>query len=183
METNESIGKNWWKLLLRGIFAVLFGVLAFALPGVALGMLTLLFGLYVLADGIVEIGYAFSSRDWWMLIPGFLGMAVGVYSLAYPEITALSLPLIIGGWAIVRGVIDIVTAIWRRKQITGEWLMILGGVLSIILGLAIAVFPIAGVVAMAWMIGAFFIVFGAIMIIDGFQMHSRTNQIREVSHT
>jgi uncharacterized membrane protein HdeD (DUF308 family) len=182
METNESIGKNWWKLLLRGIFAVLFGLLAFAMPGVTLGILALLFGLFVLADGIVEIGYAFASQDWWMLIPGFLGIAIGLFSVFYLEITTISLPLVIGAWAVIRGVIDIITAIRLRKQISGEWLMILGGILSIIVGLAMAVFPVAGAVALAWMIGALFVSIGVIMIIDAFHIHSRANEIRKGSH-
>ena len=111
MQTIESIGKNWWKLLLRGILAVLFGVLAFAMPEVTVGLLALLFGLFVLADGIVETGYAFSTRDWWMLIPGFLGIAAGFLSLYYLQITAFVLLLIIAVWAIARGIVDIVTAI------------------------------------------------------------------------
>jgi uncharacterized membrane protein HdeD (DUF308 family) len=160
----------------------LFGLLAFTMPGVTVWTLALLFGLFVLADGIIEIGYAFASRDWWMLIPGFLGMAVGIFSVVYPEITAFALLLLIAAWAIIRGVLDIVTAIQLRKRITGEWLMILGGMLSIIVGLAIAVFPAAGMAAMVWLIGAYAFVLGVIMIVTAFRIHSGENKVHEVSH-
>lgn len=182
METIETIGKNWWKLLLRGILAVLFGLLAFAMPQVSFGVLALLFGLFVLADGIVEIGYAFSSRDWWMLIPGFLGIAAGLFSVFYLPVTAFVLLLIIGAWAVTRGILDIVTGIRMRKQISGEWLMILGGLLSVIVGLAIVAFPIAGVVAVGWLIGAYAFVLGVIMVTTSLRIHSRANRVRRVSH-
>lgn len=182
MQTIESIGKNWWKLLLRGILAVLFGVLAFAMPEVTVGLLALLFGLFVLADGIVETGYAFSTRDWWMLIPGFLGIAAGFLSLYYLQITAFVLLLIIAVWAIARGIVDIVTAIQVRKQMTGEWVMIIGGLLSIIVGLAVAIFPIAGAVAMGWMIGAYAFVLGVMMIVTALRIHNRASRMHEVSH-
>lgn len=178
METIETIGKSWWKLLLRGILAVLFGLLTFAMPELTFGLLALLFGLFILADGIVEIGYAFSSRDWWMLIPGFLGIAIGVLAVFYLEITAFVLLLIIAAWAITRGVFDIVTAIQLRKQISGEGLLILGGVLSILVGLAITVFPTVGAVAMVWLIGAYAFVSGVIMIATAFRIHARANKVR-----
>ena len=183
MDTNETIGKNWWKLLLRGILAVLFGVLAFVTPETTFGLLALLFGLFVLADGIIEIGYAFSTRDWWMLIPGFLGIAAGFFSVFYVQITALVLLMVIAFWAIARGILDIVAAIQLRKQITGEWLMILGGVLSIGVGLMIAVFPATGAVVMGLVIGAYAFVLGVIMITAAFRIRSEESEVGEVSHT
>jgi uncharacterized membrane protein HdeD (DUF308 family) len=171
------LSRNWWALALRGLFAVLFGIMAFAWPGITLGALVLLYGAYALADGVFAIVAAVTgtprSLPWWALLAeGVAGIAVGVLTFVWPVITGLVLLYLIAAWAVVTGVFEIVTAVRLRKEIRGEWLMALSGVLSILFGLALAVFPGAGALAVVWLIGAYAITFGVLLMILGFQLRA-----------
>ncbi|MDB6122359.1 MAG: hypothetical protein JWQ71_1352 [Pedosphaera sp.] len=175
-DTNTNSGNfanvltnSWWLLALRGIAAVLFGVLAFIWPGITLLTLTLLFGAYALAHGILALVMAFKwskggrhSRG--LLFEGIVSIAAGIIAFLWPGITTLTLLFLIAAWAIVNGVLEIVAAIRLRKVIRGEWLLILAGILSLIFGLVILAQPIVGALAVVWWIGSFAIVFGALLI-------------------
>ena len=130
---------NWWAFVLRGIFAILFGILTFILPGMALITLIFLWGFYALADGVFNLVAAFrhenTQRHWWaLLIEGIMSIAAGVIAFTLPGITALALLVVIAFWAIATGVMEIIAAVRLRRQIQGEWMLSLAGVISILFG-------------------------------------------------
>jgi uncharacterized membrane protein HdeD (DUF308 family) len=166
----EAFAKNWWVLLLRGICAVLFAVMAFTLPGLTLVTLVLLYGVYALADGLTALWVGGQARAWWFMLLGTIGMIVGILTFAYPGITAVALLYLIAAWAIVRGVFEIVTAIQLRKEISNEWLLILSGILSVLFGVALVAQPAAGALAVVWIIGTYALIFGLMMIVLAFRL-------------
>lgn len=168
---------NWWALALRGLVAVLFGVLAFVMPGITLTALVFLWGAYAISDGILSIiaGFRAPKGDnrWWLsLLRGVFGVIAGVLAFVMPGITALFLLLLIAFWAVVTGILEIVAAIQMRKYITGEWLMVLSGIASIIFGVLLFINPSAGALAVIWIIGSYAFIFGILMIILGFKLRS-----------
>jgi len=168
------IARNWWMLVLRGACAILFGVLAFTWPGVTLGALVLLWGVYAFADGILAFAAAFSGAagtPWWVLIlEGLVSIAAAAAAVLYPGITAIVLLYVIAAWAIVTGVFEIAAAIQLRKEIEGEIWLGLAGLASIFFGLALFARPGAGALAVVWIIGAYAIVFGALLVALGFRV-------------
>jgi len=166
--TSHAFAKSWWLVLLRGIFAILFGLLAFVWPGLTLVALVLLYGIYAMADGAVALYAALAGGGpvsrWWLLFAGLLGLAVGVITLAWPGITALALLVCIAVWALVRGVFEIVSAIQLRKVIDNEWWLVASGVLSVLFGLVVLMAPGAGAIALVWVIGAYSIAFGCLLV-------------------
>jgi uncharacterized membrane protein HdeD (DUF308 family) len=165
-----DFAKNWWVLLIRGILAVLFAVVAFALPGLAVVTLVLLFGIYAFADGLTALWIGAGARAWWFMLLGILGVIVGVFTFIYPGITAVALLYLIAAWAVVRGIFEIVTAIQLRREISNEWLLILAAVLSICFGLILVANPGAGALAVVWIIGAYAFIFGLMMIVLAFRL-------------
>ncbi|MBV8678596.1 MAG: HdeD family acid-resistance protein [Planctomycetaceae bacterium] len=182
------LARNWWALVLRGLFAVLFGIIALAWPGITLGALVLLYGAYALADGVFAIASVMAGRTWgrpwWsLLVEGLVGIAVGIMTFAWPGITALVLLYLIAAWAFVTGIFEIVAAIRLREEIRGEWLLALSGILSVLFGVALVIWPGAGALALIWVIGAYAIAFGVLMIALGFRLRSwsRRESIRATS--
>ena len=133
----EGFGRNWWGLLLRGILAILFGVMAFVMPSLTLLTLALIYGAYALLDGIVSIWFGASSHAWGLVMFGLLGIGIGIYTLYVPWGTAVALLYMIGAWAVLRGVFEIVTAIQLRKEIDNEWSLVMSGIISIVLGFSL----------------------------------------------
>jgi uncharacterized membrane protein HdeD (DUF308 family) len=168
----QGLAKNWWMLLLRGIAAIIFGVLAFILPGLTLLTLIVLYGIYVLFDGVMAIGAAIWGESgaisagprWWLAIVGVLGILAGLLTFLWPGITALVLLMFIGAWSLLNGIFTIVGAIRLRKEIDDEWWLILSGALSVLFGLAVLIWPGAGALAVVWMIGTYAILFGALLV-------------------
>jgi uncharacterized membrane protein HdeD (DUF308 family) len=166
---------KWWLFALRGLLAVIFGILAFVWPGLTLQALVLLFGAYALVDGIfavtagiVSIG---SFRRWWaVLLEGMAGIIVGLTAFFWPNITGLVFLYFIAAWAVVTGVFEIVAAIQLRSVISGEWRMVLSGILSILFGVLLFVFPGAGALSLVWLIGFYAIVFGITLIVFAFRL-------------
>jgi uncharacterized membrane protein HdeD (DUF308 family) len=157
--------QNWWLFLVRGIAAIAFGVISIVWPDISLTAIAILFGIYALIDGAGAIWAAFqkgldTQHRWFFGLEGVAAIIVGVISLVIPEITALSLVILIGIWGIATGVAEIGAAIRLRKMIQDEWVLGLLGVLSILTGVVILVWPDAGAVAIAWVIGVYAIVFG-----------------------
>lgn len=166
----NAFASHWWVLLLRGIAAVLFGILAYRWPGLTLVALIFLYGAYALVDGVTAIFVAGSARAWWMVFAGVLGIIAGVLTFIFPGITAFWLLILIASWAVVRGLFEIVTAIQLRKELTNEWMLILGGIFSIIFGVLLFLNPAAGALTMVWLIGAYTLVFGIMMIVLSFRL-------------
>jgi len=167
--------RNWWALALRGVFAILFGVMALVWPGLTLATLILLFGAYALVDGIFAIvngirSYGERERWWVTLLEGIAGILIGIVTFFWPDLTALTLLTIIGVWAIFTGVTEIVGAIQLRKVIEGEWMYILGGIASVVFGALVILFPGAGALSLTWLIGIYAIIFGALFIILAFRL-------------
>ena len=162
--------RNWWVLAIRGVVAVLFGICAFIWPGLTIAVLVLLWGAFALVDGIFAIVSGASSR-WWSLVAfGVLGVIAGLVALFMPGITAFALLMVIAAWAIVRGVLDIVAAIQLRRELTGEWLLALGGVASIVFGILIVMFPLSGALAVVWLIGLQALIVGVVLIALAFRL-------------
>ena len=171
------VANRWWVVLLRGICAVVFGILAFVWPGLTLLSLVLLYGAYALVDGLLSIacGVAGSAapRSWWVMITvGLLGVAAGIVTFLYPGITAVVLLVIIAFAAIGRGVFEIATGIRLRKEIEGEFWLILGGVLSLVFGVFLLLRPGVGALAVVWLIGAYAIVFGIVAMMLSFRLRA-----------
>lgn len=170
-----TLARNWWAIALRGLVAVLFGIAAFAWPGLTLLVLVWLFGIYALLDGIFSLISAVTNRAendrWWLLLlEGIVGIAAGIIAILWPGITAFALLYLIAAWAIITGVLEIITAIRLRQEIEGEWLMALSGLLSLVFGILLVIWPGAGVLAVIWLIAAYAIAFGIFLIILGFRM-------------
>ena len=174
------LARYWWALALRGLFAVLFGLLTFFIPGITVLALVLLFGVYALLDGIFDIVSAFrsSSHHWALVVEGIVGIIVGILTLMWPGITGMVLLYLIAFWAIFTGVLEIVAGIRLRAAIAKEILLILMGVLSLLFGLLIIVFPGAGALAVAFWIGAYAVIFGIMLIALAF----RLRRFRQVEH-
>src|SRR4051794_25423120 len=147
MAVDTRLTEHWWVFGLRGLAAVLFGILAFAWPGVTLAVLVLFWGAFALVDGVLALISAFRTNNdhrWALLAEGILGIIAGVVTFLWPGLTALVLVYIIAAWALVTGVLEIVAAVRLRRVIEDEWWMILSGVASVIFGLVIAIAPGAG---------------------------------------
>jgi len=165
----HAMAKGWWLVLLRGIAAIVFGVLAFVWPGLTLLTLVLFYGAYALIDGVVALISAFSGGakpvpTWWLILVGLFGIAAGLVTFLWPGITALVLIIFIGVWSIAHGIFEIVGAIKLRKEIDNEWWLILAGALSVLFGIVVLALPGAGALALIWVIGAYAIVFGVLLV-------------------
>jgi uncharacterized membrane protein HdeD (DUF308 family) len=176
-ETHNSntLGHNWWMLALRGLVAIIFGVLAFVLPGMTLLTLVFLFGAYAIVNGVLALVHAFSAPKGYprfgaLMVTGIISIAAGVLAFIWPGITALSLVLLIAAWAIVNGVFEIATAIRLRRVIAHEWLLALAGVLSVLLGIVMLLQPGVGALALVWWIGGFAIAFGVLLVALAFRV-------------
>jgi len=167
---------SWWSLVLRGLAGVAFGVLSFVAPGISLAALVLCFGAYAFVDGIFSLVMAFrkSERGRWgaLLLQGIIGIAAGVATLLLPIVTALALVYLVATWAIMTGVLEIISAVRLRKVIQGEWLLGLSGLLSVALGVSLALFPGPGALALMIWIGAYAVVSGTFLIALGVRARS-----------
>src|SRR5579884_3566768 len=170
-----TLQHHWWALAVRGVAAIIFGLLTFFAPGITIAVLVLWFGAYALVDGIFSIVAALRMPDghsrWGsLLVEGVVGIAAGIVTFLWPAITTAALIFLIAGWAIVTGILEIAAAIRLRRIITGEWALIALGALSILFGLFLAVAPLAGALAIALWIGVYAIIFGALMLVLAFRM-------------
>ena len=171
----ETLAHNWWTYVLRGVAAIIFGLLAYFWPAITFAVLVLFFGAYALWDGVFALINAFRTggdRRWALILEGIAGIAAGLITFFWTGAASLALLLVIGAWAIVTGIFEIVAAIRLRKEIEGEWLLLLSGVVSVLFGIAVAIWPAAGLVAVTWMIGAYAIIFGVLLIVLGFRLRT-----------
>jgi uncharacterized membrane protein HdeD (DUF308 family) len=171
----NTLSRNWWTFIGRGLFAILFGALALALPQLTLIAMVWMFGAYITVDGLFQVVSAITRREefdrWWLiLLEGIFGVVFGLITFVWPGITALVLFMMAVVWAFVTGVLEIAAAIQLRRVIENEWLLAFSGILSIILGVAMLVWPGAGVLAFAWLIGIYAIIFGITLIALGIRL-------------
>jgi uncharacterized membrane protein HdeD (DUF308 family) len=178
------LSRNWWAIALRGVAAIIFGVLTFVMPGITLAVLVLLFGAYALVDGIFTLvavarGQAVDRGEprWMLVLEGVVSIAAGLVAFLWPGLTTLALVYLIGAWAIVTGVLEVVAAVRLRQQIENEWWLGLSGALSIVFGVLVMAAPGAGALAMVFWIGAYAIVFGALLVGLAFRLRSVRSRI------
>ena len=172
----DELIRYWWAVALRGVLAVLFGLVALVWPDITLIVLVALFGAYVLVDGVIALGMAVfggtqaARRRGWLIFEAVTGIAVGVITFIWPDITALALLMVIAAWALITGVVEILAATRLRRELEGEWLLAVSGVASIVFGLLLTMRPSAGAVAVVWLIGAYAILFGAVLVALGLRL-------------
>ena len=165
-----ALAENWWLLLLRGLAAIAFGVIAFFWPGITLVALTYLWGAYALVDGVVAIWAAFNASGddagprWWLGLSGIVSILAGIVAFVYPGLTALVLLVVIAVWAIIIGVLQLYAATQLRKVINNEWWLILSGLLSIAFGAVLIAWPGTGALGVIWTIAWFAVFFGCMFI-------------------
>ena len=173
----ETLKRHWWVPVIRGIAAIVFGVIAFAYPGLTLATLVIFFGAWVLIDGVFRAAGAIAGRtsdpEWgFHLIIGIVGIIIGFLTFHAPLITALALIIYIAAWALMIGATEIALAIKLRREIKGEWFLILMGLASILFAVLILWNPAPGALALLWLIGSYAIVFGILGVIFGFRLRS-----------
>jgi uncharacterized membrane protein HdeD (DUF308 family) len=178
-----NLARAWHWIVLRGVFAVLFGIFAFIWPGITLAALVLVWGAYAITDGVMALIAAFTMHEEGkpmasLIVVGILGIAAGVVTFIWPGMTALVLLLFIASWAVLMGVFQIAAAIRLRKHIEHEWLFALSGVVSILFGVRLMFLqPMAGALAVVWLIGGFAILFGILLIALGFKLKGLAGRI------
>jgi uncharacterized membrane protein HdeD (DUF308 family) len=180
-----TLARNWWVLVVRGVLAVVFGILAFVWPGATVGALVILFGAFMFVDGVFALVAAWRRAEqrtsWWtVLLEGLAGIAIGIITFVWPEVTAFALLYLIAAWAFVTGVLEIFAAIRLRKEIRGELILGLIGVASIVFAVLVVLFPGEGAVAIVWAIGAYATVFGILLIVLGLRLR-RVNRELEAA--
>ena len=166
------LGHAWWMLALRGAAGFVFGVLALAMPGLTLAFLVALYAAYAIVGGVGAISGAIRHRRdtpaWWVpLLLGLCSVAAGVIAIFLPAITALVLVLVMGVNAVATGVFDLITAFRLRGRFRGTWLLYLSGILSLVFGVLVLAWPGAGALALVWMIAAYTIFTGALLLVLG----------------
>jgi len=174
---NVALAQNWWSLVIRGLVGICVGVIAFVWPGITLAALVLLFGAYALIDGVVSLAGAVKAarahERWLVLVlEGIAGIVSAAITVLWPGVTAFALIWIIAAWALATGLFEIAAAIRLRKHIAGEWLLALSGVVSILFGFLMIVFPLAGALAIAYMVGTYAFVFGVLLVALGFRLRN-----------
>lgn len=170
-----NLTQNWWMIVLRGVLAILFGLTAFLWPGLTWLTLVLLFGVYALVDGVIAVVTGVTrikdTPRWWVfLLEGLISIAAGTVAVLRPGLTSFVLLAMIAAWAVLTGILEIAAAIRLRREINNEWLLILGGLLSIGLGVLLILQPLAGGLALIWTIGVYAVVFGVLLIALGLRL-------------
>src|SRR6266545_5028324 len=173
----ETLKRHWWVSVIRGVAAIVFGVIAFAYPGLTVATLVLFFGAWVLIDGVFRvvgaIGHHASDPEWgFHLIIGIVGIIIGFLTFHAPQITALALIIYIGAWALMIGATEIALAIKLRREIKGEWFLILMGLVSIVFAVMLLWNPAVGAAALIWIMAWYAVILGVLGIIFGFRLRS-----------
>ncbi len=176
------VQRNWWIMALRGLLAIIFGLVALVAPGIALLAFIYVFAAYAIVDGGIAIITAIQERDllyrWgWILFEGILSILVGIIAFANPGVTALVLLYFIAAWAIVTGVMEIVAAFAIREFVSREWVLALAGILSVSFGVILFFFPGTGILSILWLVGIYGIVFGLLFIVRAFQLRSWASSV------
>jgi uncharacterized membrane protein HdeD (DUF308 family) len=165
---------NWWVLALRGVLAILFAIIAFALPFVAATAILLVFAAYAFIDGIFALVAGVRAarqhgRSAPLLIEGVLNVLIGVFFFLWPGAALLAFVWLIAIWAVVTGVLLIAAGVALIRH-SGEWLLILGGIISVLLGIVLFFAPGAGIVAISWWLGVYALLFGIALLIAAFRI-------------
>jgi uncharacterized membrane protein HdeD (DUF308 family) len=182
MNMKIALISNWWALVLRGLAGIAFGILTFAWPGITLLALVLLFGAYALVDGVISLTGAIravTSHERWgvLVMEGITGILAAILTVVWPGITMVGLVFLVAAWALVTGALETMAAIRLRRQVRGEWLLLLTGIASMMFGFLLMIAPIAGALVIAIWIGAYALVFGALLVALGFRLRSWSRHV------
>ncbi len=162
-----ALARNWWSLLIRGIAAILFGLGTFIWPEATLMFLAAIYGAFALIDGVLALWAAVFSgaaSRWWLFVVGILGIVVGLTTMLYPGLSAITLMYFIAVWAVASGLLQLIGAFQLRKEIDDEWMLIGGGILLIIFGLLLFVEPTAGTLGVLLIIGGCAVAYGLFLL-------------------
>lgn len=168
-----TLSRNWWATVLRGLAAIGLGVFAWARPDIFWASLVLVFAVYFVVDGVFAMVAAFKgeSGDRWLhLLEGVVGIGAGAIVLIYPDLAGTAIVLVAGIWAVVTGALEVLSAVRLRREIDNEWLLGIGGALSIILGVILIARPQFGQVTTTYVLGTYGIMFGAVLVLLGFRL-------------
>ena len=179
---SDTLAHNWWLLALRGLVAIIFGILAFIWPASTLLGLMILFGAFAFVNGILSLMLAAKAPKGYprfgsLILGGILGIIAGVVTFFWPALTAAGLLILIAAWAILTGILEIIAAIKLREVITGEWLFVLAGLASVVFGVVLLLLPGPGALALVWLIGAYAIVWGVLLLILAFKLRRFVREI------
>ena len=174
---NTALGRNWGLIAARGVLAIVFGLYALFAPGLALGMLVMLFGAVVLVGGILAIVGAVRRRASHrpagpIMVEGIVCVAFGLLALLKPGPTAVGSLFVVSAFAIVSGVLHIVAGVQMRHEAPGEWVLILSGILTTVFGVLMVLLPWAGLLSLIWLIGAYSLFFGFLFLFFGFRLRA-----------
>ena len=169
---------NWWALAVRGVLAVVFGILALSWPGITLWVLALVYGAYALADGVFALTAAIAGtaarRPWGMLLlEGIVGILIGLFAVLWTPAVAAALAYLVAFWAVVTGILEVLAAIRLRQHITSEWALVVGGVLSVLLGVFLVVWPPLLAVFLGW----YALLWGVLVLILAFRLRQWSRQL------
>ncbi len=183
MSLLNQLSRTWWLFLIRGILAILFGVLALLKPGLTMEALLLYIGAWFLVDGVFRLFAAFSSNtpkdDKWLVgIGGALGILLGILTFTSPLATGLAILMFIAAWAIIGGGFEIYTALKLRHEIEGEWLLVLLGAISILFGIYCVYAPLVSAVGITMALGLFALAIGVFNIIFAFKIKGFAGRVR-----
>jgi uncharacterized membrane protein HdeD (DUF308 family) len=179
-----ELTRTWWILAVRGLVAVVFGLLALIWPEITVLTLVLVFGAYALVDGLFALVAAVRGRQLagggrgWLVLEGLLGVGAGIVALVWPDITALALLWVIAFWAVLTGVLEIVAAVRLRRLLDNEWLLVVAGFLSIVFGLILMIWPREGAVGLVWLIGIYAIAFGIVLLGLAFRLRGLGRRLK-----
>lgn len=165
--------------MLRGVLAILFGLTAFVWPDITWVVLVFMFGIYTLVDGLVAVGTGLSrakdSPRWRVFfLKGLINIGAAVLALIWAQLAGLIMVFVIAGWAVLTGILEIIAAIRLRHEINNEWLLALGGIVSIALGIFLFLRPVAGGIAIIWTVAAYAVIFGVLLIALGFRLKNQS---------
>lgn len=174
----RALSQHWWVVLLRGVLAILFGVMAWAWPGETLAILVLLWGAYALVDGIFEVIAGLRGKWGSLVILGLLGIGAGIVALVWPGLAAITLIWIFAFWAIVAGILQVSAAIRLRREVQGEWMWILSGILTVGLGVVLLLYPGAGALSVTWLIGTLAVAWGILLVMLALKLKGLETRMR-----
>ncbi|MEG6508564.1 HdeD family acid-resistance protein [Methyloligella sp. 2.7D] len=174
---SEALSASWWAMGLRGLFGIAFGLICILVPSAAILTLVLLFAAYMLVDGVFAIVSGIQKAQhgerWGLLIlEGVVDIAAGAIAFLWPGLTALVFVYLIAFWAVLSGFLMLAAAFSLTLE-HGRWWLALGGIASIIFGIVLLVAPLVGAVVLTWWVGAYALIFGAILLVLAFQLHGK----------
>jgi uncharacterized membrane protein HdeD (DUF308 family) len=177
---NAVLADNWWAVALRGVFAILFGIIAFVMPGAAMLGLVLVFGAYSVADGILNIVLAVRGarkHERWglLLLNGLLGIIIGVVAAIWPAITVLAFVFMVAAWALLSGGL-MLGAAFSMKISHGRWFLVFGAIVSLLYGVLLVASPLVGALVLTWWVGAYALVFGITLIVLAFRLRKHRGE-------